>query len=100
MRNEHKSRVAALRTPVGHLQLRSYSRTVTSGAAGGDRDPGPSQVQSVDRAIAILYLLAQHGEAGVTAIANELGVHKSTAFRLIAALEHGHLIEQAGERGK
>jgi DNA-binding IclR family transcriptional regulator len=54
----------------------------------------------VDRAIAILYLLAQHREAGVTAIANELGVHKSTAFRLITALEHGNLIEQAGERGK
>jgi DNA-binding IclR family transcriptional regulator len=54
----------------------------------------------VDRAVAILYLLAQHGGAGVTAIANELGVHKSTAFRLISALEHGNLIEQEGERGK
>jgi DNA-binding IclR family transcriptional regulator len=71
-----------------------------SSAAGGDRDTGSSQVQSVDRAIAILYLLAQHGGAGVTAIANELGVHKSTAFRLIAALENGSLIEQEGERGK
>jgi DNA-binding IclR family transcriptional regulator len=100
MRNEHKGLLAAPRVPVGRLWLRTYSRNVTSGAAGGDRDPGPSQVQSVDRAVAILYLLAQHGEAGVTAIANELGVHKSTAFRLIAALEHGNLIEQAGERGK
>jgi DNA-binding IclR family transcriptional regulator len=54
----------------------------------------------VDRAIAILYLLAGRGGAGVTAIAAELGVHKSTAFRLIAALEGGGLIEQEGERGK
>ncbi len=100
MRNEHKPRFTAPRVPLGHPGARTYSRNVTSGAAGGDRDPGPSQVQSVDRAIAILYLLAQHGEAGVTTIANELGVHKSTAFRLIAALEHGNLIEQAGERGK
>ncbi len=100
MRNEHKARLTVSRVPPGHLWHRTYSRNVTSGAAGGDRDPGPSQVQSVDRAIAILYLLAQHGEAGVTTIANELGVHKSTAFRLIAALEHGNLIEQAGERGK
>jgi DNA-binding IclR family transcriptional regulator len=73
---------------------------VTIDTAGEGRETGPSQVQSVDRAIAILYLLAQHGGAGVTAIANELGVHKSTAFRLIAALESGNLIEQDGERGK
>jgi DNA-binding IclR family transcriptional regulator len=100
MRNEHKGRLAAPRVPVGHLRHRTYSRNVTSGAAGGDRDSGPSQVQSVDRAIAILYLLAQHGDAGVTTVANELGVHKSTAFRLIAALEQWNLIEQEGERGK
>ena len=79
---------------------RTYSRNVTIGAASGGREFGASQVQSVDRAIAILYLLARRGGAGVTAIANELGVHKSTAFRLIAALENGDLIEQEGERGK
>ena len=33
-------------------------------------------------------------------MAAELGVHKSTAFRLIAALENWSLIEQDGERGK
>ena len=54
----------------------------------------------MDRAIAILYLLAQRGDAGVTEVAAELGVHKSTAFRLIGALEAGNLIEQDGERGK
>jgi DNA-binding IclR family transcriptional regulator len=54
----------------------------------------------VDRAIAILYLLAQRGSAGVTEVATELGVHKSTAFRLIGALESGSLLEQDGERGK
>jgi len=73
---------------------------VTSSATGGGREHGTSQVQSVDRAIAILYLLAQRGEAGVTEVAAELGVHKSTAFRLITALDTGGLIEQDGERGK
>ena len=73
---------------------------MTNSAADGGREPGPSQVQSVDRAIAILYLLAKRGNAGVTEVAADLGVHKSTAFRLIAALEAGHLIEQDGERGK
>jgi len=75
-------------------------RNVTLSAGSGGNEPGPSQVQSVDRAIAILYLLAQRGGAGVTEVAAELGVHKSTAFRLIAALENGSLIEQDGERGK
>ena len=73
---------------------------MTSNAASGGKEPGPSQVQSVDRAIAILYLLAERGDAGVTDVATELGVHKSTAFRLIAALEAGSLIEQDGGRGK
>jgi DNA-binding IclR family transcriptional regulator len=66
------------------------------------REAAPSQVQSVDRAIAILYLLAERGRdgAGVTEVAAELGVHKSTAFRLIVALENGDLVEQLEERGK
>ncbi|SEM71939.1 IclR family transcriptional regulator [Streptacidiphilus jiangxiensis] len=62
--------------------------------------PGESPVQSVDRAVTILELLAARGEAGVTEIAAELGVHKSTAFRLVAALELRGLVEQPGERGK
>ncbi|GAB3450038.1 IclR family transcriptional regulator [Streptomonospora sediminis] len=57
-------------------------------------------VQSVDRAITVLEILAQHGEAGVTEIAAELGVHKSTAFRLVGALERRGLVEQPGLRGK
>jgi DNA-binding IclR family transcriptional regulator len=83
------------RLPLAHRARRTV-RNVTNSAG----EPGPSQVQSVDRAIAILYLLAQRGGAGVTEVAAELGVHKSTAFRLIAALENGSLIEQDGERGK
>lgn len=59
-----------------------------------------STVQSVDRAISILEMLAHDGESGVTKIADELDVHKSTAFRLIAALERRGLVEQDVERGK
>nr|WP_309485852.1 IclR family transcriptional regulator [Marinitenerispora sediminis] len=57
-------------------------------------------MQSVDRAITVLEILAQNGEAGVTEIAAELGVHKSTAFRLVGALERRGLVEQPGLRGK
>jgi DNA-binding IclR family transcriptional regulator len=60
----------------------------------------PAQVQSVDRALTVLDLLAQHGEVGVTDLAAELGVHKSTAFRLVSALERRQLVEQVGDRGK
>ncbi|KOV83428.1 IclR family transcriptional regulator [Nocardia sp. NRRL S-836] len=58
-----------------------------------------AQVQSVDRAISVLELLA-HGEAGITEIAGELGVHKSTVSRLVSVLEARGLVEQLGERGK
>ena len=57
-------------------------------------------VQSVDRALGILEVLARRGESGVTEIAGELGVHKSTAFRLVATLEAHRLVEQTAERGR
>lgn len=60
----------------------------------------PTAVQSVDRAISVLEVLAHQGQAGVTEIAAELGVHKSTAFRLISALEARDLVEQDADRGK
>lgn len=66
--------------------------------AAENKDPVP--VQSVDRAITVLEILARQREAGVTDLAAELGVHKSTAFRLVGALERRGLVEQPGLRGK
>jgi len=66
-------------------------------AAAGE--PAPS-VQSVDRAVAILEILARDGEAGVTEVARELDVHKSTASRLLAALDRRELVTQDTARGK
>jgi IclR family acetate operon transcriptional repressor len=72
-----------------------------AGAAGSTTNGGPvASVQSVDRAISIMEILALRGEAGVTELAAELGVHKSTAFRLVAALEGRGLVEQVSERGR
>jgi IclR family transcriptional regulator, acetate operon repressor len=62
--------------------------------------PGGAAVQSVDRAITVLEILARRGDAGVTEIAVELGVHKSTAFRLVSVLEARGLVDQNSERGK
>ncbi len=62
---------------------------------------GPAAlVQSVDRALAVLEILGARGEVGVTEIAAELGVHKSTAFRLVAVLESRGFVEQLADRGK
>jgi len=60
----------------------------------------PSSVQSVERAVTILEILARTGEAGVTEMAAEIGVHKSTAFRLVSTLEQRGLVEQSEDRGK
>ena len=65
----------------------------------GRREPA-ALVQSVDRAITVLEILAKRGVAGVTKIALKLGVHKSTASRLVAVLEGRGLVEQLAVRGK
>ena len=57
-------------------------------------------MQSVDRAIRVLEILAEHGEAGAGQIARELGVHASTASRLVGALVAHELVEQPDRRGK
>ncbi|WP_149831323.1 IclR family transcriptional regulator [Streptomyces tailanensis] len=62
--------------------------------------PAVSGVQSVDRAISVLEILARRGEAGVSEVGAEIDVHKSTAFRLLGALEARGLVEQTAERGK
>lgn len=54
----------------------------------------------MDRALTIMEELARIGEAGVTELAGGLGVHKSTAFRLVTTLEAHGLVEQTEDRGK
>lgn len=58
-------------------------------------------VRSVDRAAALLIALGEsQGAAGVTELARRLGLHKSTASRLLATLERRGLVEQDDETGK
>lgn len=65
-----------------------------------DTGNGQGGLQSVDRALQVLELLAAWGSGGVSELAAEIGVHKSTAFRLLGALEARDLVEQSSERGK
>ncbi len=78
----------------------TYAEVMTGPqGAYGERN-SVATVQSVDRALSVLEILAAHGEAGVTEVAAELGVHKSTAFRLVAVLESRGFVEQLADRGK
>jgi len=67
-----------------------------------ENKPGKASnsVHSVDRAISILQVLARRGAVAVTDLAGELGIHKSTAFRLLATLEARGLVEQTSNRGR
>lgn len=54
--------------------------------------------QTVDRALSILPLLAE-GPADLGQVADRLGVHKSTALRLLRTLhEHGFVYRQSDQR--
>lgn len=66
---------------------------------GGSETASAGSVQSVDRAVRVLEILAQQGEASISEIARELGVHASTASRLVAALRAHELVELRGHRG-
>ncbi|MFJ8545871.1 IclR family transcriptional regulator [Streptomyces sp. NPDC093586] len=64
------------------------------------RRGGRGAVRSVDRAVSVLEFLARHGEAGATEIADEPGVHRSTVFRLLGALENRGLVARTQGRGE
>ena len=58
-------------------------------------------VRSVDRAAALLISLGEwDGEVGVTELARSLGLHKSTASRLLATLHKRGLVAQDRDSGK
>lgn len=67
---------------------------------GNPEEARGRSVHSVDRAVAILQVLGRLGAAGVTEIAAEVGVHKSTVSRLLGTLEARGLVEQSGSRGR
>jgi DNA-binding IclR family transcriptional regulator len=74
-----------------HRAILGGFHTPTDGLADG---------AGVDHALLVLEFLAELGKGGVTEIADELGVHKSTVSRLIAALESCGYVEQLSEHGK
>jgi IclR family KDG regulon transcriptional repressor len=57
-------------------------------------------IQSLDRGIKILLMMAERPRIGVTEVAKELQVNKSTAFRLLETLQNNQLVEQDEGSGK
>ncbi|MEP9393821.1 IclR family transcriptional regulator [Gordonia sp. VNQ95] len=78
---------------VGTIMATQENRT------GDEAAPAPSgatpsgAVQSVDRALAVLELIGAMGSAGITELAAELGVHKSTVSRIVGSLESRGFVE-------
>lgn len=64
-----------------------------------DGEPHAS-LQSVERAITVLKILARTGGAGVSEVAEEMGVHRSTISRLLRVLEARGMAQQNTGRGK
>lgn len=59
----------------------------------------PDQLTAVDKALALLRALAeQDGEVGVTELARQTRLSKSTAFRLLGILQRNGLVERAGNK--
>lgn len=80
--------------------------TIPTGRSSGNGAERPPRavtraggVQSVDRAVQVMEILARDGRSGVGRIAKELGVHQSTVSRLVAALEAHDLVERQVEGG-
>ncbi|MDP9475759.1 MAG: IclR family transcriptional regulator [Actinomycetota bacterium] len=63
-------------------------------------DHRDGHVQSVDRAITVLEFLGRRGWARVTEVANELDIHKSTAYRLLTTLRDRGMVEQSAATEK
>lgn len=51
-------------------------------------------VQSVDRALAILGIVSQHNQIGITDICKSLDLNKTTVYRLLSTLMNNGYIEQ------
>jgi IclR family acetate operon transcriptional repressor len=67
---------------------------LSTGEGCSMRDETGGSLQSVNRALTALELVADAGELGVSELGRQLGVHKATASRLAAVLAERGLLER------
>ncbi|WP_334170458.1 IclR family transcriptional regulator [Sinomonas sp.] len=65
-----------------------------------DEGRSANGVQAVERVVQALEILAKEGSAAVGDVAERMGVHKSTASRILGALETHGFVQQSSRRGK
>jgi len=82
--------------PPAGRPARLYCCAVSNDSSARD----PSIIRSVDRAVAILDLLARDGWRAGAEVARDLGVHRSTALRLLGTLERHGLVERDSKTAK
>lgn len=80
---------------MGLLDMAEGASDASNRKAVGDVAP----IQSVDRALEILELLTEAPSLSTSDIARRLGVHRSTASRLLTTLESRDMVEQVSDRG-
>ena len=84
-----------------HPPTATFSATALGYAQQLGNSPSSGELLSVKRALAVLDLLADASEGlGVTDLARELGIHKSSASRLLATLRAGGLVELDERTGR
>lgn len=79
--------------------MSTTSSAVKSARGGLAARRSSSPVQSVDRALTVLDILTRDGEASLSAMASEIGVHKSTVGRLAEVLVSHGLVESVSSAG-
>lgn len=58
------------------------------------------KINSLSRGLKILDIIHENGKIGVTELSKQLGVNKSSAYRLLVTLEDSGYVEQIAENGK
>lgn len=76
------------------LQSRDLLLSIGVSATFNKRQDSAGQVQSVNRAIMMLELLAERGDAGVTTLATQLGINKAATFRILSTLRAMGYVER------
>lgn len=90
--------VTAIAIPgIGSVSMAPKNEPESDTDAEGGQSGG---VQSVERALTVLEILAREGHAGVSEIAEEMGIHKSTVSRLMGSLVSRGMVHQNSDRGK
>lgn len=60
----------------------------------------PKNIQSVERALAVLELLAKRESMGLSQLAQESGLNKATVYRLLATMQRRGFVRQSRENAR